>query len=198
MVFALCLIAYYIIHSLLASSYLKHLLKDSFIEGYYRIWYNLIAVISLLPLIYLYQTAEKTKLFEGGILIKIGSLFFFLMGLFTLIKSLWQYDLREFSGLGQVAVSSDEYKTNLVITGMNAYVRHPLYFAALLIVWSIACFRPNEYLVMTAGITTLYLWVGIASEERKLVKEFGEDYIDYRRKIPMIIPRIGFLKALFQ
>ena len=35
---------------------------------------------------------------------------------------------------------------------------------------------------------TLYILVGIQFEERKLLKEFGQAYADYRRGVPMLIP----------
>jgi methanethiol S-methyltransferase len=38
--------------------------------------------------------------------------------------------------------------------------------------------------------TLVYLVAGIYLEEQKLIKVFGERYLDYRKKVPMLIPRI--------
>jgi protein-S-isoprenylcysteine O-methyltransferase Ste14 len=37
--------------------------------------------------------------------------------------------------------------------------------------------------------TTLYILIAIQLEERDLVRYFGEQYREYRRKTPMLIPR---------
>jgi protein-S-isoprenylcysteine O-methyltransferase Ste14 len=39
-----------------------------------------------------------------------------------------------------------------------------------------------------AAVTTAYILVGIALEERDLVEQFGTDYRRYRQRVPMLIP----------
>ena len=41
-----------------------------------------------------------------------------------------------------------------------------------------------------ALMTTAYILVAIQLEEKDLVDAFGETYVDYRRKTPMLLPRI--------
>ncbi|GAB4380104.1 MAG: hypothetical protein Kow00121_35670 [Elainellaceae cyanobacterium] len=43
------------------------------------------------------------------------------------------------------------------------------------------------YLVF-AGITTVYILVAIHLEEQGLIKVYGKAYVDYRDRVPTLIP----------
>ena len=42
--------------------------------------------------------------------------------------------------------------------------------------------------LITAGVLSVYLVAGAFLEERKLVREFGEPYRAYRRRVSMFLP----------
>jgi len=69
-----------------------------------------------------------------------------------------------------------------VLTGLYRWVRHPLYTAGLLFIWLIPVMTAN-LLALNIGLT-IYLITGALFEERKLVREFGEAYIEYRKVTP--------------
>jgi len=39
---------------------------------------------------------------------------------------------------------------------------------------------------------TIYVLVGAYFEERKLLRDFGEAYAEYKRKTPMLVPGLAF------
>jgi protein-S-isoprenylcysteine O-methyltransferase Ste14 len=72
-----------------------------------------------------------------------------------------------------------------VTPALYRIVRHPLYVAWLGIFW----FTPTmtETHLVFAIITTLYILVGIKLEERDL-EEAHPEYVQYKRKVPALIP----------
>jgi protein-S-isoprenylcysteine O-methyltransferase Ste14 len=42
--------------------------------------------------------------------------------------------------------------------------------------------------VVTNVVLTIYVIIGTKLEERKLVLEFGDTYIQYQKEVPMLIP----------
>jgi protein-S-isoprenylcysteine O-methyltransferase Ste14 len=69
---------------------------------------------------------------------------------------------------------------------MYRWVRHPLYTAGLLIIWLFPIMTCN-LLALNIGMT-LYILLGAVLEERKLEREFGEAYAQYKSRTPMLIP----------
>ena len=86
----------------------------------------------------------------------------------------------------------EERKGRLLRDGIYGVVRHPRYLAAGLGVVG------NALIVNYAGLDVLVLvafalgypllWL----EERELVGRFGEDYREYQRRVPQLIPRGRF------
>jgi protein-S-isoprenylcysteine O-methyltransferase Ste14 len=49
--------------------------------------------------------------------------------------------------------------------------------------------------LLFAAMSTAYILVGIAFEERDLVAQFGVRYLRYRAEVGMLLPRIRFGKT---
>jgi len=184
---------YGVIHSLLASLEVKGLARGWFgpsTDRWYRLAYNLFAAFSFLPVIMLVLLFPDRHLYTIPFPWIILSMAIQFLGVVGIIVGIRQTGLGSFFGLEQLINPYKDASTPLVTTGLYRYVRHPLYVAGLLLIW----FTPLMTLNLLFAILglTLYLLSGAYFEERKLLREFGDIYAEYRRRTPMLIPGFHF------
>src|SRR5919108_1081643 len=180
-----------ILHSLLASLGFKSALRRNLGDGFmkaYRLLYNIIAVITFAPVLYLMRSLPDQTLYQVPVpwryLMLAGQA---LSGL-LLFMAVMQTDLLSFAGFRQLI--EEEKQENLVTTGLYRSVRHPLYTFSLLILWLSPAMSINSLIVYAA--LTVYVLIGILFDERKLLREFGKAYADYRSSTPMLLPGLKF------
>ncbi len=178
--------AFCVLHSVLALTSVKQKGYKIFSPTHYRLLYNLISLFFLVAIAYAYSQLQQEELFYfkaqnylGLSLVLLGSYF-----AFTAFKA---YNTLEFLGL---ADESENQELNT--TGMNKYVRHPLYSATLLLLLGLLFLEPTQAFLGLVLILFVYLLIGIKLEEKKLISTFGQNYLDYKLKVPMLIPRFKF------
>ncbi|MEM9301356.1 MAG: hypothetical protein AAGE01_04555 [Pseudomonadota bacterium] len=65
-------------------------------------------------------------------------------------------------------------------------VRHPLQMGVLIGLWATPTMSYSHALL--ALTMTVYVFIGLYFEERDLVRTLGQQYADYRTRVPMVLP----------
>jgi protein-S-isoprenylcysteine O-methyltransferase Ste14 len=123
----------------------------------------------------------------------------FAFGWFLVLVSTFLINHFDLFGLRQVYLYliGKEYKPLPFVTpGPYRYVRHPLYVGWLFAFWATPTMTVTH--LVFALITSGYILMAIQLEERDLVDFHGEDYKNYRRRVPMLMPRFGRRNAIPQ
>jgi protein-S-isoprenylcysteine O-methyltransferase Ste14 len=187
---ALATAAYGALHSWLASLQAKRLARRRFgpsADRFYRLAFNVVGVITLLPLLafvawqpgrHLYGVSPPfTWLFLAG---QAAALAVIALGLF-------QTDAWHFLGVRQLLEPAGGPPA-LTTGGLYGYVRHPLYTAGFVFLW-LTPVMTSTLLALYLGLS-LYLYLGSVFEERRLLLEFGAPYQAYQGNVPRLVPTL--------
>lgn len=98
------------------------------------------------------------------------------------------YSLRSSSSLGATdsvnALGESADKPKLVTTGLYSITRHPVYLFVLILIWITPTLTADRLLFNVLWSTWIY--IGLRLEERALVRQFGDEYREYRRRVPRL------------
>lgn len=175
--------------SLTTTDFMKRRLGNGY--RFYRLFFNIFAVATVMPLFAYTESLQGPALFRWhGLLTGVQVFLLALSGLLFL-GGAWHYDLLHFLGVRQIATGSFHHALSetgkLNTNGILNITRHPWYLGGILFVWASYERMDIATLVMNV-ILTAYLIFGAILEERKLLKEFGDEYRAYQNRVPMLIP----------
>ncbi len=190
---ALLWVAYCAVHSALISMSVTGWFKTVLAGRYrfYRLFFNLFSLITLVPLI-MYSHSARFKsepLFAWSGHWEIARYSLVGLGVVLVLAGARHYSMLQFLGVDQIRkVSTGGAMTgsgDLDDTGVLGLVRHPWYLAVFILLWTGDL---NAAAITVNLVLSAYLIVGTLLEERKLLREFGEKYRSYQDRVSMFIP----------
>ncbi len=188
-----------LIHSFFAAGWTKNFIGTIIgrraLAGLYRLGYTVLSVAITAAAAHAILSLPDRKLpapwpFISGAMILIqaaGAVF----GALAFRK----IDFLEFIGIRQ-AVAYISGRTAevpggeaFISKGVYSVVRHPLYLAGIM-VFTFSPFFTINRIIVSAVADIYFLW-GARIEDKRMLDQFGEQYRNYMRSVPAIVPRCG-------
>ncbi|MEO0883751.1 MAG: methanethiol S-methyltransferase [Pseudomonadota bacterium] len=182
-------------HSLMAREWFKSWWTRIVSKDAERSTYVLQSAVFLGLAMWQWQPMPQT-LWQVEGLAAAGLYSLFSLGIVTVLISTFLIDHFELFGLRHVwsanraeAMPAPVFRTPF----LYRIVRHPMQLGVTVAVFA----TPHMTLghLLFASAMTLYIIIGLHFEERALVREFGDAYRDYQRRVPMLLPVPKLIKA---
>ncbi len=86
-------------------------------------------------------------------------------------------------------VSETHRAVKIITTGIYSRMRHPQYFGSMLAHVGFSFLVSGWFSLLATPLIILYNYLTAWKEEKELVKEFGKEYEDYKKEVPMFLPK---------
>jgi protein-S-isoprenylcysteine O-methyltransferase Ste14 len=185
---AVICLPFFLFHSVLIRPRVRRWLSGLIPPHWYGATYSILSGIALFAVVALWQTTDAWAWRIPSPVDKVIWAVFFATGIGFLYsaKALKDFDplgIRQVSGHGG---QGHRATAILTVTGPYRWVRHPLYFLAILLIWAHPAITTDR--LMFNMLWTLWIVVGAHFEERDLMARFGRDYWQYQKCVPMLMP----------
>jgi len=179
------------LHSILirktVTDYMKQKLGDQY--RFYRLFYNIVALVTLIPLMDYSISLKGVPFFRWEGRLVIVKYLLWMTSIYLFIAGGSHYNISQFLGIRQIKTGRtnralSEYDT-FDTSGILSVIRHPWYVAGILILWARDMSLPT---LLNNIVIVAYFVIGAFLEERKLLIEFGEKYREYKKNVSMFIP----------
>jgi protein-S-isoprenylcysteine O-methyltransferase Ste14 len=78
----------------------------------------------------------------------------------------------------------------VITTGIYSRIRHPQYFGAILAHVGFSFFFSSLYSIIVTPFVVFIIYIISWKEEKELLREFGIEYENYKKIVPMLFPKI--------
>ncbi|MBA4301210.1 MAG: protein-S-isoprenylcysteine methyltransferase [Cyclobacterium sp.] len=181
---------FYFLHTALAASKLKRILKAKWPEGYkwYRLFYSILSTLLFLAILVQAIFLPVELVYPATQFGQYAGYMIATAGVIILMRSLKQVSMKSFPEILPEKISKSN--SELITSGMYSQVRHPLYFGLLLVFAGYFLVSGTMGALIHLGCLILYLPLGIYFEEKNLISHYGERYREYQKEVPPFFPKI--------
>lgn len=182
----LIVLAFGLHHSVAARHSFKEWLNRVLPESIERSTYVLISGIFMFVFVLYWQPLAGTIWHSEN----TGIMYFLnvvhVLGWVVLVVATFEIDHFHLMGLKQ-SISMNTYEGGkLKENFLYRVVRHPIQTGVLLGIWSTAHMSATQFMLSMSF--TIYIFIGLYFEEKSLVSHFGDAYLDYKKRVPALIP----------
>lgn len=158
---------------------------------YHDAVYAIVSAVVLIAVVIFWQpSATVIYELEGSARWVFRSVFFAaLAGIGWGFRSLQFFDPFGRKPIINVMTGKSNQPLSFTASGAYLWVRHPLYFFSLLLIWSCPDLHVDRFIFNL--LWTLWIIIGTVLEEKDLVSDLGDEYRKYQNNIPMLIPWKG-------
>ena len=170
-------------HSLFARTGIKAFVRSALAPSVERAFYTLVSSI-LFVLVCVFWRPVPGVVYDLPWPWRAATYAALAAGLLITAISARKLDVLDLAGVRQVAdarIGRTRGHTPLATEGLYGFVRHPLYFGWVLMVFGVGTMTATQ--LSFAVISTAYLMLAVPLEERSLVETFGPDYASYRQRV---------------
>ena len=181
-------IIYFLQHSIVVRRGFKQRLGKFIPSIYHNAFYGLTSIITLILVLAFWQKTPAVIGRVEGIIFWLICVSFCLClaGFLWGVLSLGSFDALGVKPLMLYISNKQEKPQQIVAKGPYRWVRHPLYFFLIILIWSYPVLTPDRLLFNV--IWSLWIVIGTYLEDRDLHHEFGSQYSKYSSQVPMLIP----------
>jgi protein-S-isoprenylcysteine O-methyltransferase Ste14 len=87
--------------------------------------------------------------------------------------------------------------TELVDKGIYRLIRHPQYLGFMILSIGMAFYFQLDMTIVISALTIIFLAFGIKEEEKLLVDQFGDEYQEYKKRVPSINVFLRLFRIVF-
>jgi len=97
--------------------------------------------------------------------------------------------------LTSLKVAETHRSERVVSTGVYSIIRHPQYFGGILAHIGFSFLLSGLYSLLITPLVIAIVYIISWKEEKELLREFGQEYEDYKSKVCMLIPKVHSHKS---
>ncbi len=182
----LILILFGLHHSIMARTSVKERLAQLIPAATERSTYVMVSGLFMYAFCLCWQPLTGLVWSTDNVIVVLILKAIYILGWLILVVATFEIDHFHLMGLKQSLSMSTVEGAKFKERFLYRFVRHPIQTGILMGVWSTAYMSMTQ-LMLSLGMT-LYVAVGLHYEEKSLETQFGDTYLDYKKRVPGVIP----------